>query len=227
MKIGILQAGHLPDAMIEQTGDYDTLFANLLAKHGFELRVWPVVDGVFPDGPEDADGWLITGSRHGAYDPLPWIPKLEAFIRRIVAADKPLVGVCFGHQVIAQALGGTVEKFDGGWSVGPTTYDFGGAPVKMNAWHQDQVIEKPEGAEVVGESDFCRYAALLYPGKIYSVQAHPEFTDKVAALLIENRGKGVVPDDRLTSALEALGTPLDSAGISAQFARFFRERRIA
>ncbi|MBS0123236.1 type 1 glutamine amidotransferase [Thetidibacter halocola] len=227
MKIGILQAGHLPDAMIERTGDYDTLFSNLLGRHGFELQFWPVVDGVFPDSAEEADGWLITGSRHGAYDDLPWIPRLEDFIRAIVAADKPLVGVCFGHQVIAQALGGKVEKFGGGWSVGPTEYDFNGAPLRMNAWHQDQVVEKPEGAEVVGESDFCRYAALLYPGKIYTVQAHPEFTDEVAGLLIETRGRGVVPDDRLTNALAALGTPLDSAGISDQFARFFRERRIA
>ena len=68
---------------------------------------------MFPEGIHDADGWLITGSRHGAYEDHPWIPPLEEFIRDAYAAQVPLVGICFGHQIIAQAMGGKVEKYQG------------------------------------------------------------------------------------------------------------------
>ena len=126
MKIGILQTGHAPDALIDDTGDYDEMFRDLLGGHGFTFATFAVVDGQFPDSAKDADGWLITGSRHGAYDDLPWIPPLEDLIRDIHARGLPLIGVCFGHQIIAQALGGKVEKFKGGWAIGRTTYDQGG-----------------------------------------------------------------------------------------------------
>ncbi len=145
MQIGILQTGHAPDALIAQTGDYPAMFARLLDGHGLTFRTWAVVDGEFPESIHDAEGWLITGSRHGAYEDHPWIPPLEDFIRDGYAARVPLVGICFGHQIIAQALGGKVEKYPGGWSVGPTDYDFGDETLTLNAWHQDQVVEKPRG----------------------------------------------------------------------------------
>ena len=103
---------------MDQTGDYDALFRDLLAGHGFDFVTFAVLDGEFPASVEDADAWLITGSRHGVYEDHDWIPPLEALIRKIDARRLPLVGVCFGHQIIAQALGGKVEKFKGGWSVG-------------------------------------------------------------------------------------------------------------
>ena len=125
MKIGILQTGLAPAELAAQSGEYPEMFADLLKGHGFDFASWAVVNGDFPSGPEAADGWLITGSRHGAYDDLPWIAPLEELIRGIVAQERPLVGICFGHQIMAQALGGKVEKFKGGWSVGPTQYTFG------------------------------------------------------------------------------------------------------
>jgi GMP synthase-like glutamine amidotransferase len=79
----------------------------------------------FPKDIHDCDGWLITGSRFGAYEDHPFIPPLEDFIRAAYAAHVPVVGICFGHQIIAQAMGGKVEKYAGGWSVGPTEYNFG------------------------------------------------------------------------------------------------------
>ncbi|MCT4555460.1 MAG: type 1 glutamine amidotransferase [Pelagimonas sp.] len=227
MKIGILQTGHIPDEMAASQGSYSDLFQAFLGGQGFDFETWNVVDGVFPDGPEAADGFLITGSRHGAYEDHPWIPPLEDMIRAIVAADRPLIGVCFGHQIIAQALGGKVQKYDGGWAIGPQDYDFPDGCKTVQAWHQDQVVTLPEGAEVLAGNDFCRNAAILYPGKAYTVQPHPEFDDSFIDGLMTHRAKGVVPDEVLNSAKSRMGTPLQRADLAQHFTRFFKERRLS
>jgi GMP synthase-like glutamine amidotransferase len=203
------------------------MFERLLDGFGFTFTTWPVVDMVFPGDVHDADGWLLTGSRHGAYEDLPFIPPLEAFIRRAYDAGVPLVGICFGHQIIAKALGGRVEKFAGGWSVGPTDYDWRGGRVRLNAWHQDQVVEKPPGAEVVASSPFCTHAALAYGTRAFTVQAHPEYGDDFIAGLMRTRGPGVVPEPLMAAARTRLGAPLDRERLAQEIAGFFRRPRAA
>ena len=223
MLIGILQTGHAPDALRPTHGDYPDLFQQLLKDRDLTFRTWSVVDGELPQGPGDAEGWLITGSRHGAYEDHPWIPPLESLIRDIHAAKVPLVGICFGHQIIAQALGGKVEKYPGGWSVGRTEYDFGGDRIALNAWHQDQVTQRPEGAKVVASSPFCENAALVYGDRIFTVQAHPEFSRPFLAEMIEKRGRGLVPDPLLDAAKASVGQPIDDVKLADRIARFFHE----
>jgi GMP synthase-like glutamine amidotransferase len=221
MHIGILQTGHAADPIRAERGDYDEMFHRLLGGHGFTFTTWNVVDGDFPDGPKAAEGWLITGSRHGAYDDLPWIPPLEELIRAIRKAGRPLVGICFGHQIIAQALGGKVEKFAGGWSVGPQIYRIEGRKYRVAAWHQDQVIVPPKDARIIGQSDFCRYAALLYDG-ILTVQPHPEFDADTLSSLIEHRGRGVVPDELLEGAAGGLEQAMDRGLMGDRIAAFLK-----
>ncbi|MGR3473041.1 MAG: type 1 glutamine amidotransferase [Sulfitobacter sp.] len=225
MKIGILQTGHSPEDFREQLGDYGEMFTKLLDGHDFDFQIWSVVDGILPERVDEADGWLITGSKHGAYEDHDWIPLLEDFIRETYADGRPMIGVCFGHQVIAQALGGKVEKFTGGWSIGRTEYDMDGDKLALNAWHQDQVVELPEGAKVVASSDFCPYAALAYDNRIWTVQPHPEFGHDFIDGLIKTRGKGVVPDHQLEQATAALGGPIDNQKIADQMAAFFKDNR--
>jgi GMP synthase (glutamine-hydrolysing) len=224
MKIGILRAGHSPDEMKATQGNYDEMFVRLLDGNGFDFETYSVVDGEFPAGPDDADGWLITGSKHGAYEDHPWIAPLEDLIREIHASDKPLIGVCFGHQIIAQALGGKVIKFPGGWSIGRTEYTFDGKTVALNAWHQDQVVELPQGARVVGSSDFCANAMLAYGDTVWTVQAHPEFPADFIDGLIKTRGEGVVPDAQLEAATATLPNPTNNADIAAHMAQFFKSK---
>lgn len=226
MKIGILQTGHAPDALLEQHGDYDDLFQRLLEGRGFTFRTWNVVDMAFPDSVSDADGWLVTGSKHGAYEDHPFITPLEDLIRDIYAAEVPMVGVCFGHQIIAQALGGKVEKFKGGWAVGRQTYDWQGREINLNAWHQDQVVVRPMGSDAIATNDFCSNAALIYDHRIFTVQPHPEFGNAFIGDLAEARGKGVVPDGQLAEVHANLDKPNHNAELADMMARFFKERSL-
>ena len=227
MKIGILQTGHAPDEIQATLGDYDAMFGRLLADGGFTFETFNVVDMAFPAGVNDCDGWLVTGSKHGAYEDHAFIPPLEDFIRASFAADVPMVGVCFGHQVIAQALGGKVEKFKNGWAVGRQTYDWQGEEVSLNAWHQDQVVTLPKGAEAIACNDFCANAALVYGRNAFTVQAHPEFGDQMIDGLATLRGPGVVPDPILAEAHANIGKANENQKLALQIAQFFKERRIA
>ncbi len=222
MLIGILQTGQAPEPLAADMGDYPDMFARLLGPHEFTFRTWRVVDMEYPADPTDADGWLITGSRHGAYEDHAFIPPLEDFIRRVVASDVPMVGICFGHQIIAQALGGRVERYDGGWAVGPTTYDFQGEAITLNAWHRDQVTVVPPGGTVVAYNEFCQNAAILYGHHAFTVQAHPEFRPAFVDGLMKTRGPGLVPDDLMARATARLDTPLDDARVAARIADFFK-----
>lgn len=223
MRIGILKCGQSPDIIRAEHGDYDEMFENLLADRGLDFDRYHVEAMQFPADVHDADGWIVTGSRHGVYEDHDFIPPLMDFIRRAHDAGVPMVGICFGHQIIAQALGGRVEKYVGGWAVGAQDYDFSGQTVTMNAWHQDQVTKVPPGAEVVAGNDFCRNAALIYGDRAFTVQAHPEFRDAFIDGLIEHRG-GAVPQPLIEAAQARRGSA-DSRSVADRIEAFFRQPR--
>ncbi len=226
MHIGILQTGEAPESL-RAGGDYPDFFIRLLADQGFSFTNWRVLDGASPPAVTAADGWLITGSRFGAYEDHAFIAPLEQFIRDGFAARVPVAGICFGHQIMAQALGGRVEKFAGGWAVGPTDYTFEDETITLNAWHQDQVTTPPPGARTIGHNPHCAHAALAYDAADgqplgWSIQPHPEFDDAFTGALIDTRGRGLVPDPLLDAASARLGQPLHRTRIATRIADFFR-----
>ena len=227
MKIGILIAGPIADALQPVYGDYGKVYGQFLSGHGFTFQSFFAFEGDVPNDPALCDGWIITGSKFGAYEDHDWIPPLEDLIRAIHAAQRPLVGICFGHQIIAQALGGRVEKFAGGWAAGRTEYQTDTGTLALNAWHQDQVVEPPQNSTVLASNAFCKFGALQVGETTLTYQPHPEFGVPYLSDLIEHRGYGIVPDDILDGAKAGLDHPTDNDAIAAKIAGFFKSAKVA
>jgi GMP synthase-like glutamine amidotransferase len=227
MKLAVLETGVPPGDLKEKFGDYPAMFADLLGP-GFDIATFDAQSGELPKDPASHHAYLITGSPAGVYDPLPWIPPLMEFIR---SADKAkMVGICFGHQVMAEALGGHVEKSTKGWGAGLHRYDVihreqwmdGEQCIAVPASHQDQVIVQPPETTVVVESGFTPFAALAWQSRpAISFQFHPEFSPAFAKALIEERYDRVSNPD---AAIASLDSPNDTARVGDWIRRFLTEK---
>lgn len=222
MRIGILQCGHFPQPGNHPKTNYTDLYARLLDGHGFAFQTWSVVDMEFPGSVHDADGWLLSGSKHGAYDDVPFIDPLQAFIRQLYAAQVPMVGICFGHQIIAQALGGTVTKRQAGWNCRRNIYAFDGTEKNLMAWHQDEVVSAPPEADRIGTSADCAIAMIRYKGNALTMQPHPEFDDAAVQIVMDGPASEVLTKAELDGAGAGLGTPHDSDAAAREIAQFFK-----
>jgi len=232
LKIGILAAGRPPRALIPEHGDYVSMFEDLLAGRGYDWASYDVPTGAYPDRPEACDGYILTGAAAGVYDGDPWIGQLLAFLRTARGRAK-LVGICFGHQAMAQAFGGNVIQSPKGWGVGLHTYGVAAhlpwmdarPAFALSASHQDQVVELPPDATVIAGSEFCPIGTLAWhDGMAISCQLHPEFAPDYSIALIEGRRGMRIPEDQAARAIESLRAPDDHARFADWMARFFEAR---
>ena len=237
MLVTILETGRAPEPLSEAWPRYPDMFAALLtnADPAMRFRTIALVDGAALPRADDCEAVLITGSPAGVYDHTPWMDPLRGFIRETFATRTPMIGVCFGHQIIADAMGGDVRKSEKGWGVGRHVYDVLGAAegmegaggtVALSVSHQDQVIVPPEGAVTLARSAHTDHAMLAYAGApVMSLQGHPEFSDEfVAALYSVRRGKSL-SDAQVDGAIASLSAPADSVLVGQWMARFLRTAR--
>jgi GMP synthase-like glutamine amidotransferase len=225
MKLAILETGRPPADLAQEFGDYPAMFARMLGPQ-FDTERFDAENGQLPDDPRAYEAYLVTGSPAGVYEPLPWIEPLCAFIR--TAKDSKMVGVCFGHQVMAEALGGHVEKSEKGWGAGLHRYSIvraepwldGAHSVAIPASHQDQVVVQPPNTEVVASSAFTPFASLAWRDRpAISLQFHPEFEPAFAKALIEKR-YDIVPDP--DAAIASLDAPNDNARVAGWIRTFLQ-----
>lgn len=226
MKIGILETGRPPAELEPAFGRYDAMFQRLLG-NGFEFRTYHVAGGELPDDAAEQDAYIVTGSAAGVYEDHAWIPGLKLFLRSVKGKAR-LVGICFGHQIMAEAFGGRVEKSERGWGVGLHRYHVVDPapwmdPVESFAIpvsHQDQIVEQPPATSVVAATPFTPFAVLHYEDQpAISFQCHPEFEPGFAEALIEHR-RDRLPDP--DAALETLRQPSDRAVVGKWIGRFLR-----
>ncbi len=232
MKLAILETGSPPGGLETEFGDYPAMFTRLLKGAGFDgdIATLDIVKNQFPKTPEDYDAYLITGAAAGVYDPEPWISPLIDFLRGAKGRAK-LVGVCFGHQIMAEAFGGKVIKSPKGWGLGLQTYgvedraawmDMAPA-VSLAASHQDQVVELPHEARVVAANAFTPFAMLTYGDQqAISMQPHPEFEPEYATALIERRLETVLTDAEGRAAQATYQAPNDNRRVG-EWIRTFLE----
>ena len=228
LKVSILETGKLPQNLENKFGNYPKMFNDLFkqSKLNFEIKTYDLINKDFPINLDNTDLWLITGSSYGVYENVPWISKLKNLIKKIYKLKTPLIGICFGHQVIAEALGGKVEKSSKGWGVGVHRYER-----KLNpkwskiigdyffgyASHQDQVIIKPENAFCIYGSSFCPNSILCYDNLekpiAISIQSHPEFKKDCLEMIIKRRIGQTIPNKVGNKALDSLTEKTDNQKI--------------
>lgn len=236
MRVGILQADVLREELQPAFGQYSRMFESTLGAaaqrsgRGAAFHVYDVRFDEYPRQLDDCDGYIITGSRHSVYDDLDWIHALKRFVRALHGARKKLVGICFGHQLIAAALGGETAPAAAGWAVGVhrmrvlaahTAMTPRSKAVSLLSSHKDQVAALPPGARLLGATDFCPRASFAVSDHILTFQGHPEFTKPYAEALM--RARETLIGDAFAPGIASLAQETDDAVVARWIVNFIAD----
>jgi GMP synthase-like glutamine amidotransferase len=227
--LGILETGAPPGDLKQRFGSYGDMFRQLLGS-GYDYGYYDARNGQLPESAHRHDALLITGSASGVYDGEPWIEQLKTFVREI-SGHAPLVGICFGHQIMAEAYGGRVLKSPRGWGAGLHSYEItrraawmpadGEPSLSIPVSHQDQIVDLPQDATVLARSEFTPFAVLEYPQRrAISFQGHPEFSPEYATALIDLRRGTRYQQDFADAAAATLRKPNDSQRVAGWLRKF-------
>lgn len=221
MKLGILKADSVLEQFQAEHGDYPDMFIRRLgtnSESAIEFKTYDVEHGEYPAHVDDCDGYVITGSKKSVYDEESWIKELELYVVELHEIKKPLVGICFGHQMVAQALGGKTEAAEVGWGVGvhrsqiQAQAAFMQPPlpeVKLLVSHKDQVTALPDHATVLASSDFCPVSMYLVAEHIFCMQGHPEFRHDYSRDLMQMR-RELLGEEVYVNGISSLDETIDA-----------------
>lgn len=220
LRLGLLVCDHVRPELRAISGDYEDMFRRLFAGHDeVDVVVYDAIGGELPGAPGECDAWLTTGSRHSVNDDAPWIRALEGFVREVAAARVLFIGICFGHQLIAKAMGGSVVRSQRGWGVGVKEVEVSpelglGDSYRVLTSHQDQVETIPPGGEVLGWNEHCPVSMLRVGETLIGIQGHPEFDAEYSAALMGMRRGSVIPEEAVDAGLASLDDAPDSGRLA-------------
>ena len=234
MHVGLLACDEVAERFRQIAGGYQQMFERLLSPHIPGLRVtrFDIQALNFPADARSCDAWITTGSRASVYDDAGWIHEAETFINRVADSERPFVGICFGHQVLARTLGAEVKRAPGGWGAGVLPMSVvrseewmmpASSTVRLQYMHADQVTKPPAGATLLGEAPHCPVAMFQHGPRLLGIEAHPEFPAAYARALIEDR-RARIGEEAADGALARVDQPVDSGVVGGWIARFFDAR---
>ena len=231
MKIGLLECDHVAERSRHIGGDYYDMFAALFPDT--EIVRFDVCMGQFPTNLTAYDAYICTGSSYSVYDQEGWIIDLQAFVQELYAREIVYVGVCFGHQMLGQALGGRVEKASGGWCAGRHSFNV----IRPEDWMtpfqkeynllmmcQDQIVQLPPDSRVLATAADCPIGMLQVGPRTLGLQAHPEFPAGYVKVLLEDRVERIGAE-KVRVALESLALRLDAGLIGIWIQNFIRSHK--
>lgn len=230
MKIGLLECDHVLEKYRPVAGDYRNMFPALFP--GLDFTLFDVCNNQSPASVDDCDAWLCTGSKYSVYDDIDWIRQLKVFVKELYESGKPFVGVCFGHQMLGEALGGKVQRAAVGWCVGAHTFEVTRRESWMTPFRpafdllmlcQDQVQVLPENSTVLARAADCPIGMFRVGEHMLGIQAHPEFAPAYLEAVLPDR-IGRVGVEKTERALQSLDRPLQRKLIAGWVEQFFREK---
>ncbi|MFT5163349.1 MAG: GMP synthase-like glutamine amidotransferase [Alteromonadaceae bacterium] len=231
LTFGILETDIVAEELRGTFGTYRQMFSELLAKQDptLQFNYYNVIEGEYPSNIDECDAYLITGSKANSYDNDPWIVRLKEYIKELASEEKKLIGICFGHQLIAHALGGLAGKSAKGWAVGVTTSDLVNpqpswlsgekTAFKLLVSHQDQVLQLPDNATLLAGNTFCPYGAYSIDQHILCFQGHPEFHPDYARGLLEKR-REIIGETLCEKAITSYSQATDHELVARWILRF-------
>lgn len=221
MKGAILLCDQVMDKLQPQFGTYQDMIERMFSVAGESITFesFDCRQQEYPDDISGYDFFITTGSKSSVYDTEPWIAVLVDFVKELHQKKAKLIGICFGHQLIAMALGGTVKQSSKGWGVGVAENCVTSAPFWMKKHpdqfnvlvsHRDQVTALPQEAKIIAESDFCPYFIVQWNDHFLSVQGHPEWPKGYSEALMHERRGTLIPEDRVVKGLDSLALDIDN-----------------
>ncbi len=225
MRLGLLRCDEVDERFRHLAPSALAMYRRTFETDDVSLVDYDVLAGELPADPAECNAWMITGSRASVYDDDPWIRALSTTVRLLHRARAPMIGICFGHQLLAHALGGETARSERGWGIGVRRFRTDvpelPSPVNLLMSHQDQVVRLPPSARLLAYSDYCPNAIFAIDGHAVGVQGHPEFTPEYMAALLRSRTERIGAEP-VARALDSLDDEIHGREVAAWLIDFVR-----